>query len=348
MFGKLTLSAIFLLNIVMIISVQVFSAIKPVGILTRPISHEYKKCQKLESSNRFKSNQFIQELMKVIYTKSEFVKNKLESLYPLSSFCVSVENKNQFGGDADPASRSIVIYSKTITSLKSVDEVAAILAHELSHVILQHVSDFDTSIQPVFPFVYTQNKEFVALQSKYSQLNTLKMRLEQEMRDVGSLVHQTTDIIEKEKLKIRFQQIRSELSPIKESEFETYSQLNKVKNLILPHSYYLGWAEQEADENAMEILDRVGFSRSGIVYALKGTMSESSLVECNMASEPVRIKSSLDTHPSLCWRAWNLIQFSNLQLSNQNDYSGSEGKLSYEDRVMLEKLWMEALEELKL
>jgi hypothetical protein len=205
----------------------------------------------------------------------------------LSQICIQVNPSESFvGAHTDPSRKTIVFGLKLMASAQSDEQLAAVVAHELAHITLQHAG-----LGEISPRVL-KTPEGAALSAKQGALQ----KTIQELTKNGA---PQSEIF---KVSAEFEKTIDEANALTD---KIYGEKNANRN----------WIEQEADEVAAEFLLKAGYpvhEFANMLWLGNSAKSEE-VMQCNNLiyaawdNATERPERGAATHPTTCWRVFHLL-----------------------------------------
>ncbi len=293
------------------------------GRLSRPQLEAYRAC---ESSPLLpKTQAYLRAILRRLAEGSpELINGELDP----DRACLRFERSEKVGGSASPVDAMLVLKLGTFKQADSAEMIAAILAHEVSHLLLRHESPFGGGGN-VLPFEYSDSAEYMGLKA-YAEMRDWQLQtLQQLKRDLGAERQKlrnpeegASPVLSEEQVEKRLAQIEVELQRLNEwigtirpGYDKAMERKYRLERELLPLEMKHGWEEQEADEVGLELLLRAGISPSGFRPGFLAMLPESDRNACidtligvtaGSCAPPPRIQGELATHPLPCWRLFNL------------------------------------------
>jgi hypothetical protein len=216
-------------------------------------------------------------------SNAETFKNELD----ISSFCFVVdENDATVSASSSPNTKRVVFSPKLIGIAKSEAQLAAVVAHELAHISLQHAGAGELSPR--------------VLKTDAGGAMNFQLQLLQE--DVKRLAESGAPASEIFAVNDRYGKILSKLNLLTD---DVYGEQNA----------HFNWLEQEADEVGAEFYVRAGFDISDFAAMIWSShmLSSEQILECKsliqsaVDGSDVRPSRGMASHPTPCWRGFHLL-----------------------------------------
>jgi hypothetical protein len=283
----------------------------PWGRLTRPLASPPGPCA--EKTDHPKTRAYLRALLeKLVAGSPELFKSPFEAI----QFCLKIVVDPRYDGASVSPSREISVGTGLLTKKDDDAKLAAVLAHELSHMLLQHAGAF--SLRTAIPFVLSDDKTYIRLLEKKKALDTERQDLELRWRMKRSrrwdILHANPSAnvagIDRE-----IDALSRRIDEVKPSYLEALKAANAREKLLFPPEKKLAWEEQEADEAGNEIYRQACLEPTGFVRALRGLVPAEQRPACadeiagavaGKNPPPSRITGSIDLHPRECWRVYDI------------------------------------------
>jgi hypothetical protein len=205
----------------------------------------------------------------------------------ISKLCIGIDRTStQKTAKTIPSKKTIRFSLKLMALAQSDSQLAAMVAHELAHVTLQHAG-----LGEISPRV-TATDEGAALVEQQKQLQNTIIELTKANAPSSEIF----------KVNEEFKKVTDAVNTLTDKIYEE-------------ENAHLNWLEQEADEVGAELFVRAGYSVHDFanILWLSAESSPQQIMTCNeliyMAwdngtDRPARGKG---THPTTCWRAFHLL-----------------------------------------
>lgn len=192
--------------------------------------------------------------------------------FSADKFCFRIADDKEFNAYAFPSSGAVTFHTSTLASLTSDGNVAAIMAHELAHITMQHVTNVPITHSD-FKKVEMQipSNSSGLIKQKNAEIETLKATYESSARQTNALLEQLSKASEKDAEAVRsifaLESILKQNTYIKDS---SPSQWQKYADDL--NKYYLqimGGADAEAGVASAYKLRELAELEASLVIQLK-------------------------------------------------------------------------------
>jgi hypothetical protein len=205
----------------------------------------------------------------------------------ISNICIGVDKiSTQKTAKTDPSTKTITFTLKLMALAQSDSQLAAIIAHELAHISLQHAGLGEISPR-------------VMATAEGSALSEQQKQLQNKIRELAKANAPSSDVF---KVNEEFKKVSDAINTLTDKIYEE-------------KDAHINWIEQEADEVGAELFVHAGYSIHDFanILWLSAESSPQQIVACNeliyMAWEngTERPERGNATHPTTCWRAFHLL-----------------------------------------